>query len=210
MVGVVKMLYKKFVVIVLSLFCVVGASFGLELSATVPVTQTSDTAAKAKIVATDLARRQILYDILSQYAPREELNGLIYNTSDDDLTDLVSSTSVSNEQISSDTYSANITMVLDNYAVKKWLDEKGLRNWIPLEESKEKFTVVIVVPNGLADWAELKRITRGAKVEIETQYISGNQILAKMPLNYQSGFTAAVREAGWRYTSNGGILQVWK
>ena len=72
------------------------------------------------------------------------------------------------------------------------------------------FMVLIVVPNGLADWAELKRITREGKVEIETQTISGNQILAKLPLNYQSKFMAAIRENGWKYTNNGGVLQVWK
>ena len=193
-----------------ALFCGTLSAFGFELSATVPVNQTSDTAANAKIDATDLARRQILYNVLSQYAQQAELNGLIYNTPSDELTNLIASTSVANEQISSDTYSANITMVVDNYAVKKWLDNAGVQNWIPLEENKEKFMVLIVVPNGLSDWAELKRITREGKVEIETQTIVGNQIVAKLPLNYQSKFMASVRELGWKYTNNGGVLQVWK
>ena len=205
-----KICYKKLFVAVFSLFCVTGFAFGVELSATVPVNQTSDTANNAKINATNLARRQILYNVLSQYAQREELNGLIYNTSSDELMNLIASTSVANEQISSDTYSANITMVIDNLAAKKWLDKAGIQNWIPLEETSEKFTVLMVVPNGLADWAELKRITREGKVEIETQTISGNQILAKLPLNYQSKFMAAIRENGWKYTNNGGVLQVWK
>lgn len=190
--------------------CVVGGAMGFELSATVPVNQTSDTAANAKINATNLARRQILYNVLSQYSQPAELNGLIYNTSSDELTNLISSTSVSNEQISSDTYSANITMVIDNEAAKRWLDEKGVQNWVPLKVSSEKFMALVVVPNGLADWAELKRITRSENVEIETQNIVGNQILVKLPLNYQSKFTAAIRNAGWKYTNNGGILQVWK
>lgn len=201
---------KNLFVALFSVLCIGGGAFGLELSATVPVNQTSDTAANAKINATDLARRQILYNVLSQYAQPAELNGLIYNASNDELTDLVSSTSVSNEQISSDTYSANIKMVIDNMAAKKWLDRAGIQNWIPLEESKEKFMVLMVVPNGLADWAELKRITRAGNVEIETQTIVGNQIVAKLPLNYQSQFMAAVREMGWKYTNNGGVLQVWK
>lgn len=205
-----KICCKKLFVAVFSLFCVTGLAFGVELSATVPVNQTSDTANNAKINATNLARRQILYNVLSQYAQREELNGLIYNTSSDELMNLIASTSVANEQISSDTYSANITMVIDNLAAKKWLDKAGIQNWIPLEETSEKFTVLMVVPNGLADWAELKRITREGKVEIETQTISGNQILAKLPLNYQSKFIAAIRENGWKYTNNGGVLQVWK
>jgi hypothetical protein len=187
-----------------------GVAHGFELSGTVPVSQTSETAANAKVKATDLAARQILYNVLSQYSQREELNGLIYDSSNDELMNLISSTSVSNEQISSDTYSANITMVVDNYAAKKWLDKAGVQNWIPLEESSEKFTLFIVVPNGLVDWAELKRITRSGNVEIETQTMAGNQIVVRLPLNYKSKFMAAVREAGWKYTDNGGILQVWK
>ncbi len=202
---------KKLFVVLVSLFCVVHASFGLELSATVPVNQTSDTAANAKINATNLARRQILYNILSQYAQKEELNGLIYNTSSDELMNLISSTSVANEQISSDTYSANITMVIDNYAAKRWLDDKGIQNWVPLNNaSAEKFTAFIVVQNGLVDWAELKRIARDGNVEIETQSMVGNQIIAKMPLDYRTRFTAAIRGAGWKYADNGGVLQVWK
>ena len=205
-----KKYYKNLFVVALSLFCVTSGVIGFELSDTVPVNQTSDTAATEKNKATDMALRQILYNVLSQYSTREELNNLIYNTSSDDLMNLISSTSVSNEQISSDTYSANITMIVDNYAAKKWLDMAGIQNWIPLEEAREKFTLFIVVPNGLADWAELKRITRSGNVEIETQTMTGNQIVARLPLNYQSSFMIGIRDAGWKYTNNGGILQVWK
>ena len=84
------------------------------------------------------------------------------------------------------------------------------QDWIPSMNSDEKFTTFIVIPNGIADWAELKRITRAENVEIETQSISGNQIVAKLPLNYRTKFTAAVRSAGWKYADNGGVLQVWK
>ena len=196
--------------VAIALLCATGGAFAVDLVATVPVNQTSDTAANAKINATNLARRQILYNVLSQYSQKEELNGLIYNTSSDELMNLIASTSVANEQISSDTYSANITMNIDGIAAKRWLDSNGIRNWIPLKDSVEKFTVLIVVPNGLADWAELKRITRAENVEIETQSMSGNQIIAKMPLNYRAKFTASVRELGWKYADNGGVLQVWK
>ena len=59
--------------LVVTLFCVADVAFGFELTATVPVNQTSETAAKAKINATNLARRQILYNVLSPYAQKEEL-----------------------------------------------------------------------------------------------------------------------------------------
>ena len=195
----------------MAVFCVAHASFGFELSATVPVNQTSDTAANAKINATNLARRQILYNTLSQYSQKEELNGLISKTSSDELMNLISSTSVANEQISSDTYSANITMVVDNYAAKRWLDEQGVQNWVPLNnESAEKFTAFMVLQNGLVDWADLKRIAREGNVEIETKSMVGNQIVAKMPLSFRTKFISAIRGVGWKYADNGGILQVWK
>lgn len=202
--------YKNFFGAFFISICLTGGALAFELSGTVPVNQTSDTAADAKINATNLARRQILYNVLSQYAQKEALNGLIYNSSVEDLMNVVESTSVSNEQISTDSYSANITMVLDNMAAKQWLDSNGVQNWVPLKDSVEKFTALIVVQNGLVDWAELKRIARAGNVEIETQTIVGNQVVVKMPLNYRTKFTAAVRGAGWKYTDNGGILQVWK
>ncbi|MBR0212178.1 MAG: hypothetical protein IJQ55_01095, partial [Alphaproteobacteria bacterium] len=148
--------------------------------------------------------------VLSPYAQKEELNGLIHNSSSDELMNLIASSSVSNEQMSSNSYSANITMNVDNDAAKKWLDKNGVQNWVPLSSSEEKFTAFVVVPNGIPDWAELKRITRFDNIEIETQVMTGNQIVIKLPLNYRSKFTAALRSAGWRYTDNGGILQVWK
>lgn len=202
--------YKKLCGVFFLLLCVGSGALAFELSATVPVNQTSDTAANAKINATNLARRQIVYNVLSQYAQKEELNGLIHNSSSEELMDIVESTSVSNEHISSDSYSANITMNLDNEAAKRWLDSNGIQNWVPLKDSVEKFTAFIVVQNGLVDWAELKRIARAGNVEIETQTIVGNQVVVKMPLNYRTRFTAAVRGAGWKYTDNGGVLQVWK
>lgn len=203
-------MFCKSLFAVFALLCATGGALAVDLVATVSVNQTSDTAANAKINATNSARRQILYDVLSQYSQKEQLNDLISNTSSDDLMNLVASTSVSNEQISSDTYSANITMNIDGVAAKRWLDANGVQNWVPLKDSVEKFTAFIVVPNGLADWAELKRITRAENVSIETQSMVGNQIVAKMPLNYRARFTAAIRNMGWKYADNGGVLQVWK
>ena len=83
------------------------------LSGSVVVNQTSNTAANAKINAMNGARRQILYDVLSQYSESESLADLLKNTSDDDLLNFISSSSVSDEHISNDSYSANITMNIE-------------------------------------------------------------------------------------------------
>jgi len=200
------------------ILCLVGVvsmavlpdAFAATLSGTMSVSQTSDTAANAKINALNSARRQILVNVLSQYADKEPLAALVRNTSNDDLMNLVLSSSVANEQMSANTYSASITMNIDNDAVKKWLNENAVRNWVPLTDSDEKFTVLMVVSNGIQDWAELKRIAREDNIEIETQSIKGNQVIAKLPLSYRAKFTAAARGMGWKYSDNEGILQIWK
>ena len=184
--------------------------FCANLSGYIHVNQTSDTAAKAKINAMNSARRQILYNVLSKYSDKNALDTLIQQTSSDDLTNLILSTSVSDEHISATVYSANIRMEIDNDAAKKWLVENDVQNWIPNTEYSEKFTVFIVIQNGISDWAELKRIAREGGTEIETQTMAGNQIIAKMPLNYRTKFTADIHGAGWHYTDNSGVLQVWK
>lgn len=207
---VVKLLPKNLCVLMLLFAGIVYDAFGTGLSGSVSVNQTSTTAANAKINALNLARRQILTNVLSQYADKEALNELMQQTSNDDLMNLILSSSVSNEQMSTNGYSAKITMNIDNDAVKNWLNSKGVHNWVPLVESDEKFSVLVVVSNGVQDWAELKRIVRADNMEIETQVLQGKQIVAKMPLSYQTKFTAAVREAGWKYTNKDGTLQIWK
>lgn len=201
--------YDICAVFVVSVFMNFGV-YAAGLSGTVSVHETSETAASAKANAMNNARRKIITNILSKYSDKDALSELIKNTSDDDLTNLVLSSSVSNEQMSTTDYSASITMNLDNDGAKQWLETSGVRNWVPLAESGEKFMVIIVVQNGIDDWAELKKIARDDNIEIETQSITGNQIVAKLPLSYRTRFTAAVRGNGWQYSDNAGVLQIWK
>lgn len=188
----------------------VSDSFATDLVGAANVSQTSETAAKAKSEAMDIARRRILFDVLSNYSEIDSLTDLLDKTSDADLLRFISAVSVSNEHISSETYSATITMNIDNDMVKKWLTLNDVKNWVPIAENTEMFSVFIVVPNGLADWAELKRITNNDKKEMNVITMIGNQIFAKLPLSYRTKFTASLREAGWRYADNSGVLQVWR
>ena len=206
----VKFLLGRLCLVMFSLVFLSPGSFAKALSGNVSVNQTSDTAANAKINAMNMARRQILTDVLSHYSDKDSFNALMQDSSNDDLMNLVSSINVSNEQMSATGYSANITINIDNDAARKWLNDHEVQNWVPLVESDERFIVSVVVPNGIKDWAELKRIARDDNIEIETQALNGNQIIVKMPLNYRTKFTAAVREAGWKYSDNAGVLQIWK
>lgn len=205
-----KSIFKIFAVFGCCLVLNTPNVMAVVLQGAVSVNQSSDTAADAKVKAINSARRQILISVLSKYADSDALQKLVKDSTSDELMGLISSSSVSNEQISADTYSAKISMDIDNEAVKKWLDEHEIQNWVPNKESAERFSVFIVIQNGIPDWAELKRITREAGIEIETKTMQGNQITAKMPLNYRTKFTAAIRENGWKYADNNGILQIWK
>lgn len=204
------MKYSLKTLALLSVFFVPVVCSANVLSGSMSVHQSSDTAAKAKNKAMNIAGRQILLNVLSKYADNDALTDLVQKTSDNDLLNFITSSSVANEQISATAYSAKITMNFDNDAIKNWLNQNGVQNWIPVTESADRFTVSVVVPNGIADWAELKRIARENNAEIETQSITGNNIIAKLPVNVRTKFTAAVRANGWKYADNGGVLQIWK
>lgn len=191
--------------------CVSSANlFAMDLVGAVSINQSSKTAAKAKTEAMNAARRQILFDVLSNYSEPEQLQELIDKSDDEQLMNLVLSSSVANEHMSSASYSANITMNIDNEAATKWLTSNEVKNWVPATEPTESFSLFIVVPNGAADWGELKQIARDSNTEINTINLFGNQIFAKMPLVYRAKFTAGVRKSGWKYADNGGVLQLWK
>ena len=207
---VVKLAFKLLSVVALTGAICGHDTFAVELKGTVNVRESSDTATEAKTKAINSARRQILISVLSRYTDAEALTELVNNTSSNDLINVISSSSVSNEQISNDTYSATISMNIDNDAVKQWLVANNVQNWVPNNEYSEKFSLFIVVQNGISDWAEIKRLVRENNMNIDTVSIQGNQIIAKMPLNYRTKFTATIREYGWRYADNSGVLQIWK
>lgn len=207
---VVKLGFKLLSVIALTGAVYGHAAFAVELKGTVNVHESSETATEAKTKAINSARRQILISVLSKYSDADALTELVNNTSSNDLINIISSSSVSNEQISNDSYSATITMNIDNDAVKQWLVSNNVQNWVPSNEYSEKFSLFIVVQNGISDWAEIKRLVRENNMNIETMSIQGNQIIAKMPMNHRTKFTAAIREYGWRYADNSGVLQIWK
>ena len=184
--------------------------FAAPLSGMVVVNQTSETAAKAKSEAINAARRQILQDVLLGYADQEALTTLLENTADSELVMLIAASSVSNEQISTDSYSATITMTLDNEIVKQWLMTNEVQNWVPNEENAEKHPLFILVKNGIADWAELKRLAREIGTDIEIRTIIGNQVFAQIPFNMRKNFTSIIKESDWKYNDKDGILQIWK
>lgn len=188
----------------------VDAGWAITLDGTVPVSITSDTAAMAKNMAFDEARRQILMDGLRQYADVYQLQSAISAASRDELTNLIATSSIDGERVSDTTYSANIYMSVDVPGARQWLNDHNVQNWLPDGGSVDKFTMIVELGDGMADWMELKRIARDENFDIATKYIAGNQITAELPISVRGAFTIAISEGGWKYSATDDVLRIWK
>lgn len=188
----------------------VGALSAADLSGTAAVNVTSDTAAIAKDMAFDEARRQIITESLSQYSNQEQLKDAIKNAPGADLTNLIASSSIEGEKQSDTTYSANITMTVDRNAAKQWMTDNNIQNWLTDNNSGDVFVLQAVMSDKVANWMELKQIARAEGLDLATKYINGNQVTVELPLNSRAAFTIAIRERGWRYYDQDGILRIWK
>lgn len=203
------MLKRLCVAVSFGLLVLTGAS-AVELRGAMPVNITSDTAANAKNIAFDEARRQIIADTLRQYADVSMLKSALSDASASELIGLIAMSGIDSEQVSDTTYSADISMTLDTDAVRAWLTEKGVQNWLPDDTKQDVFVTFVTLPNGLESWAELKSVARAEQVELDTKHISGNNVRVELPVSKRGAFTIALREAGWRYANQDGKLRVWK
>lgn len=201
--------FKHFIAVC---FVVLGVSGALaaDMRGTIPVNINSDTATAAKNIAFDEARRQIITDSVRQYVDVVALQGLMSNTKSSDLVGLISSISIDGEQTSDTTYSANVSMVLDVDAVRKWLNDNGVQNWIPDAQNQDMFTAVIKMSDVLQDWQQINQIARDNNIDLDTQNIVGDTVTVLMPASVRGMFTIAVRGAGWKYADKDGKLNIWK
>lgn len=201
---------RKFLIMGLCAIVVPMMAHGAELQSVASVNITSDTASTAKNMAFNEARRQIITDVLKQYANVEQLDELIKNSSDAQLTELITSSSVDGEQQSDTTYSANITMTVNRDLARNWLTENNVQNWLTDGGAGDVFVVQAVMSDRLAGWMELRRIARAEGINLATQYINGNQITIEVPVANRAEFTIALREAGWQYADQNGVLHILK
>lgn len=171
---------------------------------------TSDTALNAKNIAFDEARRQVLYDVLQQYADKDALKQIIKDTPTTNIASMVSSSGIVDEKTSSTTYSAKISIIFEGKAVRAWLAENDVQNWLPDTTRQDLFSVVVELSDKLPQWIELSDIARSENIKIQPQKISGNNINFVVPLASRGAFTIALREHGWKYIDQDGILHIWK
>lgn len=172
---------------------------------------TSDTAVNAKNIAFDEARRQVLSDALRQYADEDMLAEAIKDISFADLANMVTASSIGDEQSSDTTYSARISISFDDGAVRTWLNNTQVQNWLPDTSAQDSVAVIVKMSaNRLPQWIELTDIARTEKIDIQPQKISGNIINLIIPVDKRGAFTIALRERGWRYADTDGALHIWK
>ena len=180
------------------------------LSGTAAVNVTSETAAAAKNIALDNARRQIVRDALSPYTDKDALAAVIKDASASDLTNLIATSGIDGEQQSATTYSAHITMTLDNAAVRRWLNANNIQSWLPDNTDGDQVMVVVTLRDRVGDWMQLNQIARGENIDLNTRNISGNQLTMSIPESGRRMFVSAARSAGWQATDDGGLLRIWK
>lgn len=188
----------------------VAGAYAADLSGVASVSVTSDTAAAAKEMAFDEARRQIILDVLGQYSIPDQLEEVLKNAKSAELMNLIATSSIDSEQQSNTTYSANIHMTIDRDAARNWLTEKEVQNWLTDGKSGDMFIVQAVMTDKLAGWIELNQIARDEGIELATRYINGNQVTIELPVSARNSFTIAIRENGWRYADQNGVLHIIK
>lgn len=188
-----------------------GGAFGAPLTGTAHVNVTSDTAANAKNMAMDEARRQVIVEALSPYADSNALRAAVKNEKSAVLTTLIESSGISGEQQSNTTYSANITMTVDRNAARNWLVSNGVQNWLSDgTDTGNESLVVVSLNNKVSDWVRMRRIATDAGIDLNTKSILGNQISFRVPASRRSALTIALRDAGWRYQDRDGALYLFK
>ncbi len=204
-------MYKmKLLFVALMGIMAVSSGWATRLQGMASVNVTSDTAVSAKNMAFDEARRQIISDLLRQYADVSAAQELIKNTKSSDLANLISSSSIDGEKLSDTSYSANISMVLDVAAARNWLTENSVQNWLPDESARDVFIVSVNMSDAINNWADLNRIARAEKIDLGTKYMTANTATLELPTSVRGAFTIAIRESGWRFANQDGVLRIWK
>lgn len=198
---------SKFLYLGLLCFAASGVA-AVEITGTVPVNVTADTAAMAKTKAFNSAQREVIARELRPYANVAQLDAAIQDSSNDELTDIISSSSLDSERVSDTTYSANISFVIDGDAARDWMEKHSVQNWLPASGG-----AVIAVPENsvmmianlyqpISDWMVLNAIARSVRVDIATKNIIGSRVSFVVPDADVAKFSRVLRENGWR-VSNG-------
>ena len=204
------MLKKISIVFTCALMSAILPAFATNLSGSASVSITSDTAANAKNIAFDEARRQIITDVLRQYADVPTLRDAIKNSKSADLANLIAQSSITGEKTSDTMYSATISMTLNANMAYDWLKTNNVNNWLPDGTVVDIFIVNVNMRQPLLDWIQLNKIARDIGIDLGTNMLSGNTAQLSIPKSKRGDFTIALRDSGWKYANDDGNLRIWK
>lgn len=181
-----------------------GSALAVEITGTVPVNVTADTAAVAKDKAFNSARREVIARELRNYANPEQLNAALADSSNDELMNIISSSSLDGERVSDTTYTANISFVIDGDAAKTWMEKYSVQNWLPSSTSgavivpENSVIAVATLYNPLSDWAALNAVMRSVELDITTNNIIGSRVSFVVSDSGVAKLSGALRANGWR------------
>lgn len=193
------------------ILCVMSISvFASELKSSATIRMTSDTAANAKNIAMDEARRQIITDVLQPYCDKDALGAAMQTVKNADLVPVIAGVSIEGEQASDTVYAAKFTMTVDSDAARLWLGQNNIQNWLPDNSEQDVFMVRATLVDNLSDWGALNQIARNEKLNMMTKNITNNIVVFALPRSGRGAFTIALREQGWKYADSDGVLNIWK
>ena len=198
-----------------------GVANAVELTGTVSVNETADTADTAKSNAFNAAQRQVIIQELRSYANPTQLTAAVKNSSNEELMNIISSSSLDSEKISNTTYSANISFVIDGDAARAWMDRKSVQHWLPSSGGSSNVATVVaptvntqvvnaVLLRPISDWMNLNAVARGARIDLILKSMTGNRISFAVPEKDISRFISAGRANGWQVQSDADGIKMWK
>ena len=201
----------RFIKFFVCCMCVCPLAMADMVSGNAVVNITSDTAVTAKNIAMAEARRQIIMDVLGQYAVRDQLKSVVDAANNEELTGLISQTTIEGERFSDTTYTANIYMTLDSVVAQQWLSQNEVQNWLKTSVANDDvFVAVIKLANPLSDWTEFNKILNSKKINTVTDEIFGDRVTMSVQKQQRSQFMAALHDNGWKYSVNGSVVNIWK
>ncbi len=193
-----------------------GTAMAVEITGATSVNVSSDTAAAAKIRAFNSAQREVILRELGEYADKKQLEAAVNDSSNDELANIISSSSVDGEKLSDTTYTANISFVIDGDAARKWMEKYSVQNWLPATGG-----AAVVVPENsvlihanllrpMADWAELNAVARSVKMDVATQKIVGNMVSFTVPEKEFVKLSNALKANAWNVQKFDDGYKIWK
>ncbi len=186
----------------------------VEITGTTSVNVTADTAAAAKSKAFNSARRDVIVRELKNYANPEQLSAAVQKSSNEELMNMISSSSVAGERVSDTTYTANISFVIDGDAARSFMEKYSVQNWLPSSnavvqvENHVVFNITLLRP--MTDWADLNAAVRNAGLDLATTKITGNNVSFVVVDKDASKLIRALRENGWGVQSVTGGYRIWR